>query len=225
MNKEQILIVDDEPEIRKLLEINLSTQGYGVLLAESAREGLALAASRSPDMILLDIGLPDISGLELLGELRSWYSRPVIVLSVLNDEALVVEALGLGANDYVYKPFRTNELLARIRACLNRKPLQADEPLQVFGDLEIDLAAHTVRKHDTEVRLTPTEFRLLRLFVQYAGRVLTHSFLLKEVWGTGFQSDTQYLRVFVGSLRKKLEDHPEHPRHILTESGVGYRFH
>lgn len=225
MNKEQILIVDDEPEIRKLLEINLSTQGYGVLLAESAREGLGLAASRSPDLILLDIGLPDTSGLELLRELRIWFTRPVIVLSVLNDEALVVEALGLGANDYVYKPFRTNELLARIRACLNRKPLRSDEPLQVFGDLEIDLAAHTVCKHNTEVRLTPTEFKLLRLFVQYAGRVLTHSFLLKEVWGAGFQSDTQYLRVFVGSLRKKLEDHPEHPSHIVTESGVGYRFH
>lgn len=225
MNREQILIVDDEPEIRKLLEINLTTQNYAVLLADTAREGLSLAASHAPDLILLDIGLPDTSGLELLQALRDWYSRPIIVLSVMNDEAHVVRALDLGANDYVYKPFRINELMARIRASLSRKPQQEDEPIQLFGDLHIDLAAHLVKKGDQEVKLTPTEFKLLRTFVRYAGRVLTHSFLLKEVWGTGFQSDTQYLRVFVGTLRKKLEDVPEHPQHILTESGVGYRFH
>ncbi len=224
MNKEEILIIEDEPQIRKLLEIILESNEYKVWQAFSGKEGIVLAASHPPDLILLDIGLPDQSGHEILKELRTWYNRPILMLSVQNSEEDIVSALDHGATDYITKPFRTAELLARIRSALSRNqpgPINAVIPC---GDLQIDLAARTVKKNNEMVRLTSTEFNLLALFVKNEGRVLTHHHLLKEIWGPGFQTETQYLRVFVGSLRKKIEDNPNQPKHLITESGVGYRF-
>lgn len=224
MNKEEILIIDDEPQIRKLLEINLEGQGYKVKQAENATMGLQLAANHPPDLILLDIGLPDMSGQDLLIELKNWYNQSIIIISVLDNEEDIVKALDNGASDYITKPFRTNELLARIRACLNRNKVEDHKTVLVFGDLQIDLLARVVTVNDEIVKLTATEYKLLVLFAKNAGRVLTHQFILKEIWGVGYQSDTQYLRVFVGTIRKKIESNPIKPQHIVTESGVGYRF-
>lgn len=224
MNKETILIIDDEPQIRKLLEINLETNGYKVLQADTANLGLRLAANHLPDLIILDIGLPDKTGLELLLEFRSWYQHPIIMLSVLDQEYAIVEALDHGASDYVTKPFRTNELLARIRSCLKRSQHIEQHSVLEFDNLQIDLVARTVKNDSELVKLTATEYKLLVLFAQNEGRVLTHQYLLKEIWGLGFQTDTQYLRVFVGTLRKKIEKNPNKPTHIITETGVGYRF-
>ncbi len=224
MNKEEILIIDDEPQIRKLLEINLESHGYKVKQAETAALGLQLAANHPPDLILLDIGLPDKSGQELLVELKNWYNQSIIIISVLDQEEEIVKALDNGASDYVNKPFRTNELMARIRACLNRNKIEDNKTVLIFDELQIDLLARTVTLHNENVKLTLTEYKLLVLFAKNAGRVLTHQFILKEIWGVGYQSDTQYLRVFVGTLRKKIEQNPNKPVHIITESGVGYRF-
>ncbi|MEN9697768.1 MAG: hypothetical protein RLZ56_1189 [Bacteroidota bacterium] len=224
MNKEEILIIEDEPQIRKLLEINLESQGYKVKQASTAAMGLQMAANHPPDLILLDIGLPDMNGQDLLVELKNWFNQSVIILSVLDNEEEIVKALDNGAGDYVTKPFRTNELLARIRACLNRNKVEDNKTILSFQELQLDLLARTVTKDNENVKLTATEYKLLMLFAKNAGRVLTHQFILKEIWGVGFQSDTQYLRVFVGTLRKKIEQNPNKPQHILTESGVGYRF-
>jgi two-component system KDP operon response regulator KdpE len=224
MNKEEILIIDDEPQIRKLLEINLESQGYKVKQADTATMGLQLAANHPPDLILLDIGLPDMSGQDLLIELKNWYNQSIIIISVLDNEEEIVRALDNGASDYITKPFRTNELLARIRACLNRNKVEDNKTVSIFNDLQLDLLARTVTKDNENVKLTATEYKLLVLFAKNAGRVLTHQFILKEIWGVGFQTDTQYLRVFVGTLRKKIEQNPNKPLHIITESGVGYRF-
>jgi two-component system KDP operon response regulator KdpE len=224
MNKEEILIIDDEPQIRKLLEINLEGQGYKVRQAETAEKGLQLAANHPPDLILLDIGLPDKSGQDLLVELKNWYNQSIIMISVLDNEEEIVKALDNGASDYVTKPFRTNELLARIRACLNRNKVEDNKTVLTFNDLQIDLLARTVLVNNEPVKLTATEYKLLILFAKNAGRVLTHQFILKDIWGVGYQSDTQYLRVFVGTIRKKIESNPMKPLHIITESGVGYRF-
>ncbi len=224
MNKEEILIIDDEPQIRKLLEINLESQGYKVRQAETAAMGLQLAANHPPDLILLDIGLPDMSGQDLLVELKNWYNQSIIIISVLDNEEEIVKALDNGASDYITKPFRTNELLARIRACLNRNKIEDNKTVLSFNDLQIDLLARTVTANNENVKLTATEYKLLILFAKNAGRVLTHQYILKEIWGVGYQSDTQYLRVFVGTIRKKIEQNPIKPQHIVTESGVGYRF-
>lgn len=224
MSKEEILIIDDEPQIRKLLEINLESNGYKVTQSSTANEGMRMAANHPPDLILLDIGLPDKSGQDLLIELRAWYNRPIIILSVLDGEEEIVKALDNGASDYVTKPFRTNELLARIRSCLNRNKQADNNTVLEFDNLLIDLIARTVKKNNELIKLTVTEYKLLMLFAKNEGRVLTHQFILKEIWGVGFQTDTQYLRVFVGTLRKKIESNPNKPTHIITESGVGYRF-
>ncbi|MFN8154169.1 MAG: response regulator transcription factor [Bacteroidia bacterium] len=224
MNKPELLIIDDEPPIRKLLEINLESNGYKVRHAENGREGLLLAAQHPPELILLDIGLPDKSGHEVLKELRSWYTRPVIILSVQSGETDIVTALDNGATDYLTKPFRTGELLARIRSALRRSNAEDNKPVSIFGDLQIDFAARTVTRNNNLIKLTTTEYQLLSLFAKNEGRVLTHQYILKEIWGTGYQTETQYLRVFVGTLRKKIEEHPNQPQHIITESGVGYRF-
>lgn len=223
-NKAQILVIDDEPQIRKLLQINLESNDYKVIQAINAKEGLALAASHLPDAILLDIGLPDKSGHELLKELKSWYNKPVIILSVLDNEEDIVNALDNGATDYLTKPFRTGELLARLRSAIKRSQTIEPNAVILSSDLEIDLVARTVKKQDEIVKLTSTEYNLLALFAKNEGKVLTHQYILKEIWGYGYQTETQYLRVFVGTLRKKIEDHPNHPEHIITESGVGYRF-
>lgn len=224
MNKETIFIIDDEPQIRKLLEINLETNGYKILQAETADMGLRLAANYLPDLIILDIGLPDKTGQELLLELRTWYYNPIIMLSVMDQESAIVQALDNGASDYVTKPFRTNELLARIRSSLKQSKHIDQNTVLNFDNIQIDLVARNVMNENELVKLTATEYKLLLLFVKNEGRVLTHHFLLKEIWGVGYQTDTQYLRVFVGTLRKKIERNPNKPAHIITESGVGYRF-
>lgn len=224
MDKIQILIIDDEPQIRKLLQINLESNDYRTLQAVNAKEGTALAASHLPDVILLDIGLPDKSGHDLLVELRDWYHKPIIILSVQDNESDIVKALDNGATDYLTKPFRSGELLARIRSAIRRSQNTEAHAVIQCGDLEIDFVARTVKKEGILVKLTQTEYNLLALFAKNEGKVLTHQYILNEVWGYGHQTETQYLRVFVGTLRKKIEDSPNHPEHIITESGVGYRF-
>jgi two-component system KDP operon response regulator KdpE len=224
MNKTEILIVDDEPQIRRLLEITLESNGYKVLQAETGKEGVIQAASHPPELILLDIGLPDKSGHEILKELRQWYNKSIIILSVQNNETDIVTALDNGATDYLSKPFRTAELLARIRSAIRRNQTSNNTTVIDAGDLQIDLAARTVKKNNELLKLTSTEFNLISLFARNEGRVLTHRFILNEIWGVGYQTETQYLRVFVGSLRKKIEENPNNPLHIITESGVGYRF-
>ena len=224
MSKAEILIIDDEPQIRKLLEINLESNGYKVLQAATGKEGVIMAANHPPELILLDIGLPDKSGHEILKEIRTWYNKSIIILSVQSSETDIVMALDNGATDYLTKPFRTGELLARIRSCIRRNNSDENKSNLIIGDLQIDFVARTVKRNDSLVKLTSTEFNLFSLFVRNEGRVLTHQYILKEIWGIGYQSETQYLRVFVGQLRKKIENNPNHPLHIITESGVGYRF-
>jgi two-component system KDP operon response regulator KdpE len=224
MNKPGILIIDDEPQIRKLLEIALESNGYTVQQAENGKAGIRLAANHPPDLILLDIGLPDESGHEILEQLRTWYNKPVIMLSVRNSEEDIVRALDHGATDYLTKPFRIGELLARIRSCLRRSNTENGSSTITCGNLQIDFAARTVKRNEELVKLTSTEYKLLALFARNEGRVLTHQYILREIWGTGFQAETQYLRVYVAQLRKKIEDDPNTPQHLLTESGVGYRF-
>lgn len=224
MNKAEILIIDDEPQIRKLLRINLESNDYKVVQASDAKEGLTLAATHPPDLILLDIGLPDKNGHLLLQELREWYNKPIIMLSVQNSEEDIVSALDNGSTDYLTKPFRTGELLARIRSAIRRSQNTENHSVVIAGELEIDLIARTVKKTGEMIKLTSTEYNLLALFAKNEGKVLTHQLLLKEIWGYSYQQETQYLRVFVGTLRKKIEDNPNHPEYIVTESGVGYRF-
>jgi len=224
MNKAEILIIDDEAPIRKLLEITLESNDYKVWQAETGRDGILMAVNHPPELILLDIGLPDKSGQEILKELRTWYTKAIIILSVLNTESDIVMALDNGATDYLTKPFRTAELLARIRSVIRRNQTNTDSSSQIFGDLEIDYAARIVKKNKEAIKLTTTEFNLLALFMKNEGRVLTHHYILKEIWGLAYQTETQYSRVFVAALRKKIEDNPNQPSHIITESGVGYRF-
>ncbi|MDX9727623.1 MAG: response regulator [Bacteroidales bacterium] len=219
-----ILIVDDEVQIRRLLEISLSTYGYNTVFATSGKEGLVAAATHSPALIILDLGLPDIDGMKLLMKLREWYAKPVIVLSVRSSEEDIINALDNGANDYLTKPFRSGELVARIRAAIRLSEEKKDTPLMEFGSLTIDMLNHVVRKNGDIVKLTSTEYSLLTLLAKNSGRVLTHQFILKEIWGYGYLEQTQYLRVFVAQLRKKIEDNPASPVLLITESGIGYRF-
>jgi len=224
MNKAKILVIDDEPQIRKLLQITLESNGYDFLQAVNAKEGIILAANHPPDLIILDLGLPDLSGHEVLKELRKWYNQAILILSVRNSEEDIVTALDNGASDYLTKPFRTAELLARIRSALRRNQSKEDQSIIISGDLEIDLVGRVIRKNQQILKLTSTEFQLVSLLIINEGRVLTHQYILKEIWGVGFQSETQYLRVFIAALRKKIEDDPTHPKRIITESRIGYRF-
>jgi two-component system, OmpR family, KDP operon response regulator KdpE len=224
MNKADILIIDDEAQIRKLLEITLQSNDYTVTQASTAREGLALAANHPPDMIILDLGLPDENGHDVLKKLREWYTNPVIILSVQNSEADIIKALDNGANDYLVKPFRTGELLARMRSALRSATPEEIDPVITIGDLQIDLSARIVKKKNDIIKLTATEYGLLALFVKNQGKVLTHQYLLRTLWGPGFIDQSQYLRVFIAQLRKKIETDPNRPEFIVTESGVGYRF-
>ncbi|HPG09650.1 MAG TPA: response regulator transcription factor [Saprospiraceae bacterium] len=224
MNKAEILVIDDEPQIRKLLQISLESNDYRVVQAVNAREGLSFAALHPPDLILLDLGLPDKSGHDVLKEFREWYSRPIIILSVVDDEQDIVAALDHGASDYLTKPFRTGELLARIRSAIRRSINDNSETNIVCRAFEINLIARTVKMHGQFIKLTGTEYNLIALFARNEGKVLTHQYILREIWGIGYQTETQYLRVFVGQLRKKLEENPNNPQYIITESGVGYRF-
>jgi two-component system, OmpR family, KDP operon response regulator KdpE len=224
MNKAEILIIDDEEQIRRMLEITLKTNNYDVAEAATGNEGLVMASNHPPDLILLDLGLPDKNGMAVLQELRKWHTGPIIVLSVQNSEEVIISALDKGANDYLSKPFRTGELLARIRSALRSSITEDSEPIIYSKDLQIDLLTRTVRKNDRLVKLTNTEYSLLSLFARNDGKVLTHQYLLRTVWGPGFISQSQYLRVFIAQIRKKIEDDPNRPEHLLTESGVGYRF-
>jgi two-component system KDP operon response regulator KdpE len=218
----KVLIIDDEPPIRKLLRMGLSTQGYDILDAPNGKVALELL-KQNPDLVILDLGLPDIQGLELLTLIRARVeSVPIIVLSSRDDEAGKVDALDRGADDYVTKPFGMDELLARMRAAL-RHQLQAhgERPTFRVGDLSVDLVRRVVKVRDQEVKLSPKEYDLLRLLVQHAGKVLTHKFLLGELWDN--LTDTQYLRVYVRQLRQKIEADVEQPQYVLTETGIGYR--
>ncbi|AEA45637.1 response regulator [Fluviicola taffensis] len=224
MNKAEILVIDDEPQIRKLLEITLESNDYKILLAETAKEGMLKAANHPPELIILDLGLPDKSGHEVINELRTWYSKAIIVLSVQDSEEDIVKALDEGATDYLTKPFRNAELLARIRSAIRRNHTSNTKTVLELGDLELDLPARVLKKKGEIVKLTSTEFNLMALFFAHEGRALTHQFILKEVWGVGYQTEIQYLRVFMNTLRRKIEDNPNHPEHIITQSRVGYRF-
>lgn len=222
---ETILIIDDEVQIRRLLEITLSSHGYKISEATTGKEGLIAAATNNPALIILDLGLPDADGMDILKKLREWYQKPIIILSVRNSELDIVNSLDNGANDYLSKPFRTGELLARIRVALRHSQGEEDNPVMVFGTLTIDLINHTASKNKIALKLTSTEFSLLSLLARNSGRVMTHQSILKEIWGFGYIGQTQYLRVFVAQLRKKIEDNPARPQLLITESGIGYRFH
>jgi two-component system, OmpR family, KDP operon response regulator KdpE len=218
----KILVVDDEPPIRKLLRMGLSSQGYEILEAPNGKSSLELLA-KDPDLIILDLGLPDVQGLELLRMIRARNEEvPIVVLSSRGDEAGKVEALDLGADDYVTKPFGMEELLARMRAALRHQlQVHGERPIFRTGDLSVDLVRRIVKVGDKDVKLSPKEYELLRVLVQHAGKVLTHRFLLGELWDD--LTDAQYLRVYVRQLRQKIETDPERPHYIVTETGVGYR--
>jgi len=219
-----ILIIDDEVQIRRLLEITLSANGYKISEASTGKEGLTLAATVNPVLIIIDLGLPDMDGLEVIKKLREWFQNPVIILSVRSSEEDIIKALDLGANDYLTKPFRTGELLARIRVAIRQGHEISENPCLTFGSITVDMASRIVRKNNEPIKLTSTEYSLLTLLAKNEGRVLTHQYILKEVWGMGYIEQTQYLRVFVAQLRKKIEDDPAKPKLLITESGIGYRF-
>jgi two-component system, OmpR family, KDP operon response regulator KdpE len=219
-----ILVVDDEPAIRRLLRTSLAGQGYDVAEAEDGAAALAAAEREKPDLVILDLGLPDLGGIEVIRSLRQHSTLPIIVLSVRDDERGKVEALDQGADDYVTKPFGVDELVARIRTALrHRFQAQGEKPLFVAGDLTVDLVRRSVRRGGQEVHLSPKEYDLLAELVANAGKVLTHRHILTKVWGPAHTEDAQYLRVFIRSLRGKLEADPARPQHIITEPGVGYR--
>lgn len=226
MSGARILVVDDEVQIRRLLQTGLSGYGYVVETAADGLEAIEKARTWRPDVIVLDLGLPKLSGLDVCRTIRGWSSVPIIVLSVREAEHDKITALDLGADDYLTKPFSLGELLARIRVALRHaagSPALA-EPVLTFDNLRIDLARRQVDLNDREIHLTPTEYDLLKLLATHAGRVLTHTQILRQVWGTAYERDTQTLRVFIGQLRRKLNDDPANPRFILTEPGIGYRF-
>ena len=219
-----VLAIDDEIQIQRLLKLALETEGYRIATAGTTEEALAVAARHRHDLFIIDVGLPDASGLVVLKRLREWTQAPVIILTVHDGEEEKIDALDAGADDYITKPFSTGELLARMRAALRRaNKTPTDEPFFRSGHLEVDLAARRVAHKGQPIKLTATEYDLLRLFVQHAGKVLTHRQILREIWGTAHENNTQYLRVYMGRLREKLEADPAEPPLFLTEPGVGYR--
>jgi two-component system KDP operon response regulator KdpE len=221
-----ILLIEDEPQMRRFLRTALTTNDYRLVEAETAKEGLAQAAARNPDVILLDLGLPDRDGLDVTRELREWAGTPIIVLSARGREQDKVAALDVGADDYLTKPFGVEELLARIRVALRHAALPpgaAPEPIFEAGVLRVDLAERRVWRQGEEIHLTPTEYKLLATLVRHAGKVLTHRQLLKEVWGANYVNQSHYVRVYLAQLRQKIEPDPARPRLLLTEPGVGYR--
>lgn len=220
----RVLIVDDEPQIRRFLRTSLSAHGYRVVEASCGKEAIALTTTERPELVLLDLGLPDMDGLDVIHQLREWSSVAIIVVSVRGQEAEKIEALDGGADDYVTKPFGMGELLARIRAALrHRLQAEVEEPVFHSAGLSVDLVRRVVTVDGREVKLTPKEYDLLRILVTHAGKVITHRQLLREVWGPTSVYETHYLRVYIGQLRQKLEPNPAQPQYILTEPGVGYR--
>ena len=225
-NDPTVLVIEDEAQIRRFLRATLTANGYQLLEATTAQEGLVQAATRQPEIVILDLGLPDLDGLELTRRLREWSAMPIIVLSARGQESDKVAALDAGADDYLTKPFGVGELLARMRVALRHTARTAQEPGEavfVVGDLRVDMARRQVSVAHQEVHLTPIEYKLLTTLVRYADKVVTHHQLLREVWGPGASSETHYLRVYMGQLRHKLEANPARPRYLVTESGVGYR--
>lgn len=222
----RVLVVDDEPQILRALKINLSVRGYEVVTAATGAGALRAAAEQRPDVVILDLGLPDISGIEVLAGLRGWLTVPVIVLSARTDSADKVEALDAGADDYVTKPFGMDEFLARLRAAARRNAATAetDQPIIETASFTVDLAAKKVIKNGGEVHLTPTEWGMLEMLVRNRGKLVGRDELLTQVWGPAYAKETQYLRVYLAQLRRKLEDDPSNPKHLLTEAGMGYRF-
>jgi two-component system KDP operon response regulator KdpE len=221
-----VLIVEDEPQMSRFLRGSLSTHGYRLVEATTGADGLAQAAARSPDVVLLDLGLPDIDGIEVTRRLREWTDTPLIVISARGQDEDKIRALDAGADDYLTKPFSVGELLARIRVALrhgSRRGAAAAEPVFVLGELRVDLGSRRVLVGDSEIHLTPTEYRLLTTMIKHAGKVATHRQLLKEVWGPSYVEQTQYLRNFMNQLRQKLEPEPSKPRFLINEPGVGYR--
>ncbi|WP_182086400.1 response regulator [Aureimonas sp. ME7] len=223
MTQPTILVVDDEPAIHRFLKPVLTAEGYRVVQATTGAQALGMAADSAPDAIVLDLGLPDLDGKEVIRRLRGISQVPIVVLSARDREAEKIRALDLGADDYVEKPFGVGELMARLRAAIRHAKPRADDGILATRDVEIDLGARLVRKGGDEVRLTKREFDVLAVLMRHAGKVVTHTHLLREVWGAANEGDTQYLRVYVGQIRQKLEDDPAAPRLILTEPGIGYR--
>jgi two-component system KDP operon response regulator KdpE len=223
MPNERVLIVDDEPAIRRFLRVTLTTQAYNILEAASGQEALLKAAADKPDIIVLDIGLPDIDGVEVTRLLRQWTQIPIIILSVRGAESDKIAALDAGADDYLTKPFGVGELLARLRAALRRAAQTTSEPVFTNGNLKVDLARRLVTMSGREAQLTPTEYELLRVLVTHAGKVLTHHFLLREVWGAEYGEEFHMLHVNISNLRRKIEPDSTRPQFIITEPGVGYR--
>jgi two-component system KDP operon response regulator KdpE len=217
------MIIDDEPQMRRLLQVALTAHGYEIREAETGREGIDQTAVFHPDLIVLDLSLPDLDGIEVIKKLREWTQTPVIILSVREQEGDKIAALDAGADDYVTKPFNMGELLARIRTALRHAAGTGDEPVLTFGGLVIDLTRRYVAMDGREVKLTPTEYELLRVLTVNAGKVLTHRQLMRMVWGPSYEQETNYLRVYIRQLRQKIEPDPARPRNIITESGVGYR--
>jgi two-component system, OmpR family, KDP operon response regulator KdpE len=220
----EVLVIDDEAQIRRLLRVTLEGAGFRVREAEGGGLGLTEAATKRPDAIILDLGLPDLPGLEVLKRLREWSRLPVLILSVRGQEADKIEALDAGADDYLSKPFGGGELLARLRAMLRRVQSPEEESNARFGDVEVDFARRVVTKAGAVVKLTPKEYALLRLLLLHRGKVITHRQILRELWGPKAEEQTQYLRVYMTHLRQKLEDEPNQPVYFRTESGIGYRF-
>jgi two-component system, OmpR family, KDP operon response regulator KdpE len=221
-----VLVVEDEPQLMRFLRATLPAHGYRMTEATTGAEALVEASTRGPDLVLLDLGLPDLDGIEVTRRIRGWSALPIVVISARGQERDKVEALDAGADDYLTKPFGTDELLARMRVALRHSARTADgaaDTIVESGELRIDLAARIVSRNGDEVRLTRTEYRLVATLAQHAGKVLTHRQLLREVWGPGATDETHYLRVYMAQLRHKLEDDPARPRHLLTETGVGYR--
>ncbi len=222
-DKPVVLVVDDEVQIRRLLELTLESSGFIVRFAGKADEGLAKTASERPELVILDLGLPDMDGLEVLKKIREWSSVPVLILSVRSAESDIIACLDAGADDYLVKPFRTGELLARVRTAARHHQTPEEKNIFTSHNLQIDLSARIVKKGSEILKLTATEYALLSLFVKNAGKVLTHKYILEQVWGPNLAEETEYTRVYVGQLRKKIEDNPSNPKIILTESGIGYR--
>jgi two-component system KDP operon response regulator KdpE len=218
-----VLVIDDEIQIRRLLKLALENEGLHFFEASSGEEGLKEVASRNPDLVLLDLGLPGMQGIQILKKIREWSEAPIIILTVQNDEGAKVEALDSGADDYITKPFGMEELRARIRTAIRHKRKDKVDTIFRSGDLEVNISAHLVKRGNQEIHLTALEFSLLAFFIRHQGRVVTHQQILKEVWGSQQEFDPQYVRIYVGALRKKLEADPSNPTLIITESGIGYR--
>ncbi|MDH4192933.1 MAG: response regulator transcription factor [Nitrospirota bacterium] len=221
----RILAIDDERQIRRALQVNLEAKGYEVITAETGEEALQIIRHRPPDLVLVDLLLPGMDGIELTRQLREIYQIPIIILSAIGEEAKKIEALEMGADDYVIKPFSMEELVARIRSVLRRTAsIYGTDSIFTFGELQVDFDRREIRIREKSVRLTPTEYDLLKYLIHNAGKVLTHGTILRAVWGPGYVDQAQYLRVFIGNLRKKLEKNTARPQYILTDPGVGYRF-